>query len=328
MMGDGKHVQWGASMSGNAFAVHPRLTVLSEGDGLCPELDRATTAMQISVTQQPLASLTDPTVPLSADMLWVTLTDDPGVEMLASIAERADDAAVALILHVSGKAIDPVWAMFGDRDGTTITINPDEIECAAALGQALRFYRPHVADSVSDQREQQMNRLQDEVQRISRLLSQLAVGEQGSRGSGMFYSPDGSREVPSPFIEDHVRTPERGFSAAPTGAPISARDVRRLIRRRRLRDELFPAELFADPAWDMLLDLYAAKLDRSRVSVSSLCIAAAVPATTALRWIKTLSETGIFVREADHQDGRRIFVALSDQATEAMHRYFARLAEI
>src|SRR3546814_2543305 len=75
-----------------------------------------------------------------------------------------------------------------------------------------------------------------------------------------------------------------------------------MLRQRRMREQYFPADLFADPAWDMLLDLYAARLEHQPVSVSSLCIAAAVPATTALRWIKTMTEAGLFVREADPQD--------------------------
>jgi len=36
----------------------------------------------------------------------------------------------------------------------------------------------------------------------------------------------------------------------------------------------------ADPAWDMLLDLTAARAESRAVSVSSLCIAAGVPTTT------------------------------------------------
>jgi DNA-binding MarR family transcriptional regulator len=77
----------------------------------------------------------------------------------------------------------------------------------------------------------------------------------------------------------------------------------------------------------MLLDLYAARLERRPVSVSSLCIAAAVPATTALRWIKTMTDAGLFVREADPNDGRRIFIALADGAADAMTRYFEALEE-
>jgi hypothetical protein len=44
-----------------------------------------------------------------------------------------------------------------------------------------------------------------------------------------------------------------------------------------MREQFFGPDLFADPAWDILLDLYAARLEQQRVAVSSLCIAAAVP---------------------------------------------------
>src|SRR5690606_396517 len=64
---------------------------------------------------------------------------------------------------------------------------------------------------------------------------------------------------------------------------VDAAFVRGIIRARRLRDQFFRGELFADPAFDTLLDLYAARLEGRRVAVSSLCIAASVPATTALR---------------------------------------------
>ncbi len=75
---------------------------------------------------------------------------------------------------------------------------------------------------------------------------------------------------------------------------MRARDVRRcpirgwcgrIIRQRQLRARFFDGELFADPAWDMLLDLTAARVEARRVSVTSLCIASGVPPTTALRWI-------------------------------------------
>ncbi len=104
---------------------------------------------------------------------------------------------------------------------------------------------------------------------------------------------------------------------------IDAAFVRSIIRARRLRDQFFRGELFADPAFDMLLDLYAARLEGSRVAVSSLCIAAAVPATTALRWIKALTDKGLFVRSADPQDGRRVYIGMSDEAARAMGRYLS-----
>jgi DNA-binding MarR family transcriptional regulator len=106
---------------------------------------------------------------------------------------------------------------------------------------------------------------------------------------------------------------------------VDAEAVRAVIRARRLRSRYFSEELFADPAWDMLLDLLQAEIAQLRVPVSSLCIAAAVPATTALRWIKTMTEQGLFVRRADPHDGRRVFVELAPAASDAMRRYFAEV---
>ena len=94
--------------------------------------------------------------------------------------------------------------------------------------------------------------------------------------------------------------------------------VRQIIAQRRLRDRFFDNALFADPAWDMLLDLAAARAEHRRVSVTSLYIAAAVPATTALRWIAQMVDAGLFVREEDGQDRRRVFIALSDGAATTL----------
>jgi DNA-binding MarR family transcriptional regulator len=99
--------------------------------------------------------------------------------------------------------------------------------------------------------------------------------------------------------------------------------VRDVIRARRLRDRFFGGGLFEDPAWDMLLDLFAAGLERSQVSVSSLCIAAAVAPTTALRWIGRLTAAGLLDRAADPADRRRAFVTLSPRADVAMRSYVA-----
>ncbi|MGZ8287197.1 MAG: hypothetical protein ACXW27_01605 [Allosphingosinicella sp.] len=105
------------------------------------------------------------------------------------------------------------------------------------------------------------------------------------------------------------------------GEPLDAGFIRSIIRVRRLRDHFFKSDLFADPAWDMLLDLMAARVERQRVAVSSLCIAAAVPPTTALRWIKGLCDQGLFVRIADPEDGRRVFIELSSETAARMEAY-------
>lgn len=119
---------------------------------------------------------------------------------------------------------------------------------------------------------------------------------------------------------DHSR-PASDDPAA-SGNLVRAARVRERIRQRRTRESLFNNDIFADPAWDMLLDLYAAELEGGDVSVSSLCIAATVPTTTALRWIKMLSDQGWLVRQQDPCDGRRINMRLSDAARTRLNRYF------
>lgn len=116
-------------------------------------------------------------------------------------------------------------------------------------------------------------------------------------------------------------SPDRPAKDGEDFADIDAAHIRAIIRARRLRDQFFRSDLFADPAWDMLLDLMAARIEKGRVAVSSLCIAAAVPPTTALRWIKALTDRGLFVRSADPLDGRRVYIALSDEAARSVAAY-------
>lgn len=175
---------------------------------------------------------------------------------------------------------------------------------------------------------ERMDRLQAEVARISRLLEEL-TGTDTFPPRPLYSREAGANELPVSFRTSHSFAP-RPRSFEPEQRVLErqrAKDVRRMLRHRRMREQYFPADMFADPAWDMLLDLYAARLDRQPVSVSSLCIAAAVPATTALRWIKTMTDAGLFVREADPNDGRRIFIALADGAFSGMESYFEALDE-
>lgn len=104
-----------------------------------------------------------------------------------------------------------------------------------------------------------------------------------------------------------------------------AQHVRAVIKSRRLREATFGEGLFADPAWDMLLHLYATYLERRRVSISSLQIASTSPSTTALRWIARLEERQLIMRCPDQLDARRIFIELSSQGLRLMDQYFAKL---
>ena len=117
-------------------------------------------------------------------------------------------------------------------------------------------------------------------------------------------------------------------ASAPPVRGIDAVLVRRIIKLRRDRERYLPAEILADPAWDILLDLTAARLEGKAVPVSSLCIAAAVPTTTALRWIRSLTEAGLLQRRLDNHDARRSHVELADTAADAMLAYLRAFNDV
>jgi hypothetical protein len=99
-------------------------------------------------------------------------------------------------------------------------------------------------------------------------------------------------------------------------------EVRAVLWARRQREMVFGKDLFADPAWDILLELYAAMLGQRRVPTSELAVAAGIPLTTALRWISKLESEGLVTRADDPLDGRRVWIALTGRAVPMMSTYF------
>jgi hypothetical protein len=162
-----------------------------------------------------------------------------------------------------------------------------------------------------------LHRISDELAAFAQTLAQMADTD---RMTGLSDKPVSFRPAPV-----------NGFQGFPTNTSatvdvVDARVIREIIKTRRLRERFFDAELFADPAWDILLDLRAAALEGQKVSVSSLCIAAAVPPTTALRWITAMTENGMLVRRQDPDDARRVFIDLSDDTAAKLDDYFAAAA--
>ncbi|HEX5536282.1 MAG TPA: winged helix DNA-binding protein [Sphingobium sp.] len=94
--------------------------------------------------------------------------------------------------------------------------------------------------------------------------------------------------------------------------------VRIIAERRVERYQYLPAEMFGEPAWDMLLDLYLASGDGKSISVSSACIASRAPATTALRWLRRMEQLGLVARVNDDNDRRRVYVTITDAAKRAL----------
>jgi DNA-binding MarR family transcriptional regulator len=125
------------------------------------------------------------------------------------------------------------------------------------------------------------------------------------------------------------------MSSQPAGAPdrageVSEADLVRLARRisqlRRKRDTLFEPVIFADPEWDILLDLFAESGSGRRVSMSSLCIAAAVPTTTAVRCINAMIDQSVLAKSRDQADARRVLIELTPETRAKMRDWLTQVA--
>jgi len=242
---------------------------------------------------------------VSLGLAWLELAEEDANPKLDSLLIRLNELAemrgTVVIASAPLELVDLVAARLTDR-ATEILIDPDEAQRAATLATALSGALDETSVSdVGKDNAARLRQLSDEMGRIAATLARLSTG------------PASPAVKPS---ESQAATPD-----------VDVETVRSVIRARRLRGRFFSEELFADPAWDMLLDLLQAEIAQLRVPVSSLCIAAAVPATTALRWIKTMTEQGLFVRRADPHDGRRVFVELAPAASDAMRRYFAEVVK-
>lgn len=241
----------------------------------------------------------------SASALWIEL-DDLGAsaeDFISAVNCDVRAGRYPVIVAASASLVDPLAALLDDDVQLLIDASEAERTAALAVAFAGRDTQSRYSDIASDRNAERLRQLSDEVSRIASTLARLSAGP---------------------------GAPPRPVDRGPVAdvPQVAADTVRSVIRARRLRARFFSEELFADPAWDMLLDLLQAEISQLRVPVSSLCIAAAVPATTALRWLKTMVKQGIFVRRADPHDGRRVFVELAPQASQALRRYFAEVASV
>jgi CheY-like chemotaxis protein len=101
--------------------------------------------------------------------------------------------------------------------------------------------------------------------------------------------------------------------------------VRAVLKSRQRRAEFMDVSKFADPAWDIMLDLTSAALEGRSVPAFSVSVAANVPMTTALRYVKRLVEDGTIKRWDDPDDKRRSLLALEDHALEKMIAYLSSI---
>ncbi|MFN3433235.1 MAG: hypothetical protein ACK4ZY_02465 [Sphingomonas sp.] len=119
-----------------------------------------------------------------------------------------------------------------------------------------------------------------------------------------------------------------GGTVAPSDgdAQPEARELaKQLLAQRMARFDHFPAELFHEPAWDMLLALFIAHEERRTMNVKTLVASAHAPVTTSQRWIDHLHKLKLVDRVIDPLDRRRMEISLSDAGLTAVTAYLRRL---
>ena len=257
----------------------------------------------------------------------VVLLDCPSVDAatlaaLSRLDMRAARSGAVLVVSTTLAALEDVFGCL-DQSGAQILVDPSRAERVMALGQVLARLPGGRVRELSDEDRLALLRLTEQVSQIAERLDKLSGQDGGARddhpSAFRFESP---RAAFAPAADEDGSA--RLVRAARPALP-DPRLIRRIIRQRQLRARFFDGDLFADPAWDMLLDLTAARAEHARVSVTSLCIASGVPPTTALRWIGQMTEAGLLERVEDETDRRRAFITLTDRAADAMARYFAEV---
>lgn len=124
---------------------------------------------------------------------------------------------------------------------------------------------------------------------------------------------DWAEARPSP-----ARTDESGLNQADL-----VRRARIIFAARRKRSQIFGKGMFGEPAWDMLIALYAGDTDGARVTIGRLSELTEAPLTTAIRWLDYLEQQGLVHREPHPTDRRAIFVELTDKGRSVMERYLS-----
>ncbi|MDG6078088.1 hypothetical protein E3U23_02625 [Erythrobacter litoralis] len=95
-------------------------------------------------------------------------------------------------------------------------------------------------------------------------------------------------------------------------SPLELRtEALRLYGARRKRDKIMSRELFGEPAWDMLLDLFIASVDGKDLVATSVYSAGDTPPATGKRYLDVLSERGLIFSRLCPTDFRKIFYSLT-----------------
>ena len=317
-------IDFSYEMAADSAGMRLALSIYSDRAGVREEMRQDAELAGLALREcGPLAALLEGEPKPLGELVFLDCPDPGGAgyAALSRLDARAARSGARLIVATSVDGLDPVFACCAASD-PQILVNPRRADRVIALGRTLAELPRLRVRELSEEDRRTLLRLTEQVSQIAERLEHLDLAPAARPAGESAFRFDGgdAGSAGKPAGERLVRA---------TRPPLpDPRLVRKIIGQRQLRAKHFDGDLFADPAWDMLLDLTAARAEHVRVSVTSLCIASGVPPTTALRWISQMTEAGLLERIEDETDRRRAFIQLTEKSSDAMARYFQELGKM
>jgi hypothetical protein len=130
-----------------------------------------------------------------------------------------------------------------------------------------------------------------------------------------------SRPHASPATDDH------GSSGRRSEESDLATLAQQILSSRHKRATMFGGELFKDPAYDILLEVFSRTQTGELTSPSIACAATSVPHATAVRHISLLVQKSYIERIVNPWDKRSINLKLTPLAMDKMTRWLGRFLQ-
>ena len=235
-----------------------------------------------------------------------------GPDFYLSLRQQVPARNMAVVFLAAAASINDVISTLRLEAIDVLRKPPDPAQLIAAVRLAQVKLSRHLSERLIVQQAA------DILDASRSLLSGLSDSLQRSVSWHSLGDRQGAAEFDAP-----LDLPVDGVDVA--ASAIAARQRRRVaqhIKARVARRGIFGDKIAGNPCWDMLLDLFEKRLQGQRVSVTSVCIASGVPATTALRRLDELLDMGLVRRVKDENDARRILVELTPDAERRLSSYF------
>lgn len=102
---------------------------------------------------------------------------------------------------------------------------------------------------------------------------------------------------------------------------VTEDQIRSILKVRRGRSEIFGEGLFSDPAWDILLELLAARLGNRKMTLVELEQVA--PRSVLARWVAELEERRLVICELNRFRPDEFSVSLSDGCAHRLLQFLS-----